>query len=373
MSGSQVGHYGPEDLIISIEHNNLSLLEMDNGGLSCDFDPAIEAAGAGLGSLKNTYFKVTGPVKGSGKLSRAMLDRADNGYLFIDLIQGARVVMQEQIASGATTYTPTLNTSLVTILEIRGNTTNNVLREGVDYTVNYATGVITFSAATGEISTIRYLSSAKRAPNLLINGGFEDALTNIWTPLGTATIARDAANAYVEGNALKVTPAATNDGVQYIVTTPLLVGRTYRVRLRGKSAGSETIGITWFDGTADVALTPATNTLAASYAIYEWTFTATKNSTNLIKIKDTKVGPGIFYLDEVQLLDDTSGNNPTLATNPMDGGLGVPFTWNIVARRAVDGVVAYKLMKCAIDKLSYKSGNKYQEDISFQFLDYIGQ
>jgi hypothetical protein len=375
MSGSQTGHYGPEDIYYQLEHQGLTLVELDpGGGISWDFDPAIEPGGAGLGQLKNTYFKVTGPAKGSGKMSRKFLDRADNGYLFLDLAQGDQNVQQESIAAGATTYTVTLNTSLISILEIRGNTTQRVMREGQDYTVNYSTGVITFAAATGEISTIRYLSSAKKAANLLINGGFEDALTNIWTPLGTATIARNSANAYVEGNALAVTPGAQNDGFQYIVTTPLLTGRTYRLRFRAKAAAAETLAATWFDGTTDVAMTPASVTLTTSYAVYEFTFISTKNSTNLIKIKDTKVSPALFYVDEVQLYDDTSGSGPTLTTNPMDAGLAVsPFIFNIVGRRTVDGVVAFKLMKCAIDKLSYKSGPSYSEDISFQFLEFQGQ
>ena len=69
MSGEQQGHYGPGDLKYEIEHLGITLAEVADGGVSWDFDPSIEAAGAGLGSLKNTYFKTTGPPKGTGKLA----------------------------------------------------------------------------------------------------------------------------------------------------------------------------------------------------------------------------------------------------------------------------------------------------------------
>lgn len=374
MSGSQQGHFAPADIKWSVEHNGLVLAEVDNGGVSWDFDTAIEAGGSGLGLLKNTYYKTIGPPKCTGKISRGHLDRGDNGALFVDLTQGGKLILQEGIAASAATYTVQQNTSMVSILEIRLNTALVVLREGLDYTVNYLTGVITFAIALPEAATIRYLSSARKSQNLLINGGFEDALTNIWTAFATATLARNAANAFVEGNALAVTPGAQNDGFKYNIETKLQPGRTYRLRLWAKAAAAETLQAFWNDGSSDIALSPATMaTLTANYAAYEATFQATKGKLVNITIKDSKASPALFYVDEVALIDDTAGLSPSLSVNPMDGGFAPgPFTFNLVGRR-FDGTIVHQLQDCAVDKLGFKSGNTYKEDVSFMALDYIGQ
>lgn len=375
MSGIQQGHYSPADIQWFVEHDSMliPLAEIENGGVSWDFDPMIEPAGKGLGILKNSYYKMIDAPKGSGKISRAHLDRGDNGMLFVDLAQGDKYIIQEAIAASSATYTVSQNTGFVGIIEIRLTTSNVVLREAVDYTVNYVTGAITFVQSTPEAGVIRYQSTARKNQNLLINGGFEDALGSTWIAVATATIARNTANAYVEGNALGVTPTATNDGVQYNVTTNLQPGRTYRLRLKAKAAAAETLVAKWNDGTTDQSMTGGA-TLTTTFATYEFTFTATKAQAANIKILDSKVSPALFYIDEVALLDDTSGSSPSLGVNPMDAGLAVtPFVFNLVGKRVPDGAIIHRLMKCAVDKTAFKSGNAYQEAIDFLFLDYIGQ
>ncbi len=370
MPGVMQGHYSPADVQWVVEHDGTALAEIQN--VAWDYDPSTEAAGAGLGLLKNTYYKTTAAPKGSWKMSRWLLQRSDKGMLFLDLATGSRYVVQEFIASGVSTYTVSLNTALVSIQEIRLNTSLAILREGLDFTVNYLTGVITFAIALPENATIRYLASSRKLASYLVNGGFEDAITNIWIGFATGTVARDTANAYVEGNALKITPTATNDGAQYNISLTLQPGRQYRFRFKGKSAGSETISCFWFDGTTDQPMTGSA-TLAATYTTYEFTFTPTKAIVPNLKIKDTKaVSPSVFYIDEVALLDDTTGNNPTLGGNVMDAGLAAqPFTFNLIARRVLDGVTAFKLIDCSVSKVGYKSGKEYGEDISGDFLDLI--
>lgn len=371
----QVGHYGPEDLQFILEHDGTVLAEIND--VQWGLDPKVEPGGAGIGDLKNKYYKTMGPAAGSWKINRNVLQRSDKGMLFLDLLTGSSAVQEEAIAASAATYTVNLNTAMVSILEIRLNTSLVVLREGLDYTVNYVTGVITFAASTPEAATIRYLVSTRKLQQTLINGSFEDALTNIWTLVGTATIARNsvAANVLTGSYALAVTPAAVGDGFQYNISQNLYPGRQYRVRMWMKAAAAETIQPFWYDGTTDQAMTPATlAALTTTYAAYEATFTPTKSVVPNLKFKDSKTGPGLFYVDQIQMFDDTTANNPTIGDNPMHGGLNQPFTFNIIARRVVDGVTVFKLMRCAITgKLDYKGSSKaiFTEDVSGDFLDII--
>lgn len=367
------GHYGSDDVRFIVEHDGTELLEVKN--FSWDFDNGIEAAGSGLGFQKNSYYKQTDATKGTFKLDRSWFQRTDKGSLFLDLVRGSSVFITELIAASSTTYTASLSTALRSILSIRNNTNNVILREGLDYTVNYTTGVITFPAATPDAYTIRYLASNRYLYQYLANGGFEDAITNIWVLFGTATVARDTANAYTEGYALKVTPSAANDGVQYNLPLNLPPGRQYRLRGVAKAAAAETLIGYWYDGTSDQAMTVVSGgTLSTTYTPFEMTFTPTKSAISNLKIKDTKASPGIFYLDNLMLIDDTTGNNPTIGNNPMDSGLALsPFTFNVILRRVQDGATVGKLIKCAIDKLSFKAGKGYEESLSGMFLDYQGE
>lgn len=367
----QVGHYAATEVYYTLEHQGLQLNEIQD--VSWDIDPKMEVGGKGLGNMKNTYIKTVDAPTGTWKLKRNLLDRADNGMLFQDILAGSKLIINEVIAAAATTYTVTLATTLSSIMEIRLATSGSIYREGVDFSVNYSTGVITFNIALPEAAVIRYLASNRRGANLIINGTFEDILTNTWLPFATGAIARNSANQYVGTYALAVTPAAASDGVTYSQPTILVPGRQYRVRLRAKAAAAETLTFSWWDGAADQLAAPASITLTPTYAAYEFTFTPTKASIANFKIKDTKAVPAVFYLDEIALFDDTTGNNPTLGINPMDGGLAMPFTFNIVARRVRDGVAIYRLVGCALDKWGVKSGAAYTEDISGVFLDLISE
>jgi hypothetical protein len=366
----QQGAYSPNELQWVIEYNGLVLAEVES--VNYDFSPNTAPAGAGLGSLKNTYYKPSGPAKGTWSISRSFLQRADGGYLFLDLCAGDKYIVQEAIASGASTYTLSL-TNFIGIMEIRLLTSNLILREGVDYTIAYTTGVITFIAALPENAVVRYLSPSRKNQNLLVNGGFEDLLGSVWAASAGGTIARTntAANVYAETWALAMTPAAQNDGVKHALAVQTYPGRTYRLRFRAKGTAGNTLAATWNDGSSDIAMTPATITLTASWAVYEFTFTATKAAAANIILKNTTSSTfAVFYLDEVALMDDTY-----TSTNPMDAGLGQPFTFNLIARRIADGYYVKKLIKCAVDSTGFKGATKgnYGESIKGQFLDYQGE
>lgn len=375
MPGVQYGHYGKAELRYEIEHAGLILGELQSVGYS--MDPQIEAAGEGIGSLKNTYFKQIGAPKGSGKLSRNMLQRTDAGKVLLDIVAGSRVIIQEPIAIASSTYTVTMNTALVSLYEVRLNSSLTILRESVDYYVNYLTGTITFAVILPETATVRYLAANRKGQQFLINEGFEDPLGTTWTPFATATIARTnvPANVFVEGYSLAVTPIATGDGVQYSLPVYLQPGRQYRLGLRAKSATAETLAAFYNNGVSDVPMTPSSVTLTPTYALYEFTFVPTLSLIPNIKIKDTKATPAIFYLDQVRVIDDSLslGSNPTISTNPMDAGWTTPIMFNIIERRIADGVVVGRLQKCTINKYSIKDGKAFVEDVDFEFLDYLGE
>ncbi len=362
------GHYGGGDILWQVEHLGQVLAEIET--LDWNWDTSQEPDGAGLGLMKHTYHKSTGPAKGTFKMKRALLARADGGGVFLDLLAGSQMMHQEPIAASSSTYTVTLNTSLTSILDIRLVTSKVALREGVDYTVNYLTGVITFPAATPEAAIVRYLSTSKKNPNLIVNAGFEDVLTNVWAAQGSTLLRDTGANAYVETYGLKVTTGAGGtDGVKYIIATPLQPGRTYRLRLRAKGTAAETLVPTWNDGSSDVAMTPSSQAITANWALYEFTFVATKALLVNIFIKKSTLTTNPFWLDEVQLVDDT-----TLNTNPMDEGLGVPFVFNLLGKRKDDGVIVDRLTGCAVQKIGHKGAMKaYSEDIDGAFLDYKGE
>lgn len=372
MSGQQ-GHYSGQELLWFMEQYGIQVPLPEITKIKYGFDPKYEPGGKGLGILKNTYAKTVDAPDGTWSIDRAQLARDNSGLLFVDLAAGAKYLHQEGIATAATSYTPSLVTALISIIAIRLNTSNVYLKEGIDFTVNYATGVITFAIALSEAATLFYLSTQKRGAQLLFNGSFEDPLTNIWTAFATATLARDntAANVLTGSYALKCTPSAASDGFQYNLSQNLQPGRTYRVRAWLKAAAAETIQGFWFDGTTDQAMTPATMaTLTASYAAYEATFTPTKAVVPNLKFKDSKVSPALFYVDQIALFDDTAFE----AQSPMNAGLGQPFMWNMIGKRVVDSVTVVKLMGCFMDKVEVSGDMKqYTEAISGKFLDWQGE
>lgn len=363
---AQVGHYAPGDLLWRLEHLGVPLIEIDTpGGVSWSVDPKVEATGKGLGILKNTYYKTVDAPDGTFKIGRAFMQRADGGGIFADIASGSKLVIREAIAAAATTYTAGVTSGFISIYEIRLLTSNVVLKEGVDYTVNYLTGVITFAVALPEAAEIAYLATSKKNANLLLNGTFEDPLGATWVVVAGATISRSTTTPYAGTYSLLVTPAATGDGVKYALATPSYPGRTYRLRFRAKGTASKTLGATWNDGTTDVAMTPTNISLSATWTAYEFTFAATKGTIVNIIIKDVTATPAAFNLDEVQLFDDT------VITSPMDAGLGVPITFNMYGYRIIDGQRVVTLQGCTLDKLDFKSANAYHEDVSGKFLNYV--
>lgn len=367
MTGPQIGHYAPGEVEYLIEHDGSILMELDD--FSFDFDPGMETGGAGLGDLQNTYHKRVKAPKGTWSITRKALQRADDGELFRDLVKGSAYIVTDEADAAATTLTT--SETLVSILQVQERTAGTIWQEGVDFTVNYATSVITFvsTVPAGGVE-VKYLTTTAhmKSQNLLQNTGFEAVITDIWSAFATGVIARTstAAEVRIGTYALAVTPAAQNDGVQYDPNFTVIPGRVYRCRFWVKGTAAETILAYWTDAAGTTAMSvvsPAAGAIAgADWNEYDFTFTPDESTVLNIIIKNTTAVPHVFYVDDIYV----GLNDPTV--NPMDGQR-LPFQFNVIARRVVDGVDLWTLKQCSLYGLGVKSGTAYTESLKGEFLD----
>ncbi len=367
MSGPQIGHYAPGEIEYLIEHDNTVLLEIDD--FSYDFDAGMEPGGAGLGDLQNTYHKRVKAPKGSWNISRKALQRADKGQLFLDLLKGSAYIVTDEADAGAATLT--LSETLVSVLQVQERTSGTIWEEGVNFTVNYATSVITFvsTVPAGGVE-IKYLTTeaSVKSQNLIQDGQFEAAITNIWAAFATATVVRTSTAAQVRTGTygLSVTPAAQNDGTQHEPNITVIPGVTYRFRFWVKGTADDTILAYWQDAGGVVAMTLVGPTdskiVGADWNEFNYTFTPDESTILNVIIKNTTAVPHVFYLDDIYLGE----NAPT--PNAMDGQR-LPFQFNVIARRVVDQVNVYKLSGCSIYSQGVKSGNAYAESVKGEFLN----
>lgn len=371
MTGPQIGAYGKGEVEYLIRHNNTVLLEMDDVGW--DFDAAMAAGGAGLGTLQNTYHKRTGPPGGSWSLSRKLLQRSDNGALFEDLLAGSAYIVTDEADAAAATLTT--SETLVSMLQVQERTSGTIWKESVDFTVNYATNVITFvsTVPAGGVE-IKYLTTTAhmKSQNLVQNSGVEAAITNIWEAFATATVVRTTTAAQVRtgSGALSVTPAAQHDGVGHSPNIVVIPGRAYRFRFWAKGTAAQILAAHWQDAggvTAMSIVSPAAATLAgADWEEFDFTFTPDESTILNIFIKCSHAAPVVAYIDDLYL----GLNAPTV--NVLEGQR-LPFLFEIVCRRVVDQVELFTLKKCCVYKLGAKSGELYTESLGGEFLEYTGQ
>lgn len=368
---AQIGAYGHGEIEYLVEHNNIVLLELDD--VKWKFGFSLDTGGAGLGRETNTYHKRKGPPKGTWSMKRSLLARADNGALFMDLAKGSAYIVTDEADAAAATLTT--SETLVSILQVQERTSGTIWVEGVDFTVNYATSVITFvsTVPAGGVE-VQYLTTTAhmKSDNLINNGQFEEAITDIWALFATATVVRTSTAAQVRTGTygLSVTPAAQHDGVSYVPNITVIPGRTYRFRFWAKGTTTETILAYWEDGAGVVAMTPVSPAAGAlsgaDWNEYDFTFTPDESTILNIHIKNTTAAPHVFYMDDVYL----GYNAPTV--NALDGQR-MPFQFNIIGRRVLDGVTVFKLKKAAIYNLGGDAGAPYKESIDGEFLDYEGE
>ncbi len=367
MSGPQIGHYAPGEIEYLVEHDGSVLMELDD--FSWDLDPGMESGGAGLGDLQNTYHKRVKAPKGTWSINRKALQRADDGQLFMDLLKGSAYIVTDEADAAATTLTT--SETLVSVLQVQERTAGTIWTEGVDFTVNYATSVITFvsTVPAGGIE-VKYLTTTApmKSQNLLQNTQFEADITNIWEVVATATVARTSTAAQVRTGTygLAVTPAAQNDGVAHTPNITVIPGKVYRMRFWVKGTAGKNVLAYWTDSGGETAMTvvsPALGAIAgADWNEFDFTFTPDESTVLAVTIKTTAAAPDVVYIDDVYLGE----NAPTV--NVMDGQR-LPFQFNVIARRVVDQVDIYTLKGCALYGLGVKSGTAYTEALKGEFLD----
>ncbi len=364
---SQLGSYAKGELEYLLEHLGVILTEIQD--FKYDVDIPKVATGSGLGDLHNKRFKRTGAPKGTWSISRNMLSHAEGGETFLDLMAGSETVIQEAIAISSATFTP--GQTLVSVLEVKG-ASGAIYEEGTDFTVNYLTGVITFTATTTEASVIKYLSTdaAWLGQNLISNGGFEVEDSGVWQAI-SCTFARAAASAYVGSYGAALTAInATGDGLQYLPDITVVPNRVYHFSFWAKAAAADDCQVTFTDAGGAVAMTAVGSAalFSTSWKLHEFTFTPDEATILSIEIKNNDGAPGATLdIDQVRLAE----NAPSV--NPMTGGSSYGFSFNVIIRRKDDGVTVRKLIGCEVFKFGGSSGDTYKDDISGEFVDLEGE
>lgn len=363
--GGQIGHYGPADLEFLLAHDNTVLEELEDVNWNTTVPKA--PGGKGLGRLRNTYHKITGAPEGTLTITRKMLAHADKGLLFNHLLAGAGLIITEFIATAAASHTPAQ--TLVSILEIKLLTSGTILHETDDYTVNWATKVITFNVALTEDAEIQYISTDSdwRGLNLMENSGIEDDITNYWALIATATVARSAAAKYAGTYGLLTTIAAPNDGAQYTPDIHVHPGRTYRLTamMQGLTVADD-CSAWWTDagGTVQMTAVGTADLLAlTAWKLHEWTFTPDEATILDLRIlNDDAAAASTIYIDEIYLRE----NDPRV--DVMRAGLNRAFEFEVWARRVLDGVIVAKFRQCSVYDDGESSGEAYTETINGQYL-----
>ncbi|MFH1268191.1 MAG: carbohydrate binding domain-containing protein [Planctomycetota bacterium] len=359
---------------LQIEFDAIAILDLQSVDYSIKRN--IRPRGEGIGYP--SYTELRAGIMGPGTFSMKVKKRtaSDNhSDIFEKLFWGNGILIRETVAVSVSTHT--VAEPLVAVLEIRYNTSSNlVLKEGVDFTVNYSTGVITFTGATdAETATITYMTDAPiMGANYLENYCFEvSEVDDVWSVIATASIARSSTAAYVGTYSLAITPAAQNDGAKYDKAMKVMPNRQYRFRFAIKGTGSETFVVSYTDvaGTAAMTLSsPATaGTLqGTTFEIWEFVFTPDEVDLVDIRIVNSTAVPHVFYIDHVQLgVDDPD--------RTMDDGQMQPFPFNIV-QYDLDGRRLCKLMGCVLDNLGEAISAveaDQEESVSGQFLRRIGE
>lgn len=362
------GSYTGAELEVVIVQDALDLVEVSDVDYSIDLKG--RPGGSGMGKPANWYHKFGSP-EGSFSISRRMLAKADQGGAFLSLVAGAAFIQQETIASASATYTPTF--ALQSILCIRYVETGLRLIEGLDYTVNWATGVITFTPALVAVANIAYMSDAAgiRGKNLLTNGNMEDDLSNTWNGAGTGVIAQEAgaANVYRGLYSAKCTPSVTNDGLLHITDFAVRPGRVHVLKFRIKGTSADTIECRWEDAAGYTSMGAAAAIGSADFVLKELELTPDDPIVKNVEIRNTTATPHAFYVDDAYCAEKSPVLDPV-------GGDMFPFVFDIIWRRRSDGVTVRKLKGCAAYNMAGKSSEgetAATEDISGGFLSYEGE
>ena len=362
------GSYTGTELEIVLVQDNLDLVEV--ASVDYGIDNSGRPGGSGMGKPVNWYHKFGVPI-GTFSISRRMLAKADQGGAFLSLVAGTAFIQQESIASASASYTPTF--ALQSILTIRYVASGLRLIERLDCTVNWATGVITFTPALVAAAEISYMSDEAgiRGKNLLTNGNMEDDLATTWNPSATGAVAQEsgAANVYRGLYSAKCTPAAANDGILHITDFAVRPGRLHVLKFRIKGTSADTIEGRWEDAAGYVSMGAAAAIGSADFVLKQLEFTPDDPIVKNVEIRNTTVAPNPFYVDDAYCAE----KNPPL--DPLGGSM-FPFIFDIIWRRRSDRVTVRMLKGCAVYSKSGSASEGEEsatEEISGGYLSHEGE
>jgi hypothetical protein len=152
---------------VVIRHDSVDLLEVSD--VEYKVDRKGRPGGAGLGHPKNRYHKY-GVPQGTYRIAKSWLNASEQADLFADLIAGVTAITTESFASGANSHTCANSPVSILAVVITGGDAWDILYEGDDFTVNYATGVVTFTEATSESGKVMYLTDASGTDDDALDG-----------------------------------------------------------------------------------------------------------------------------------------------------------------------------------------------------------
>lgn len=332
----------------------------------------LRERGAGIGYPTQT--DIVAGIQGAGTFSMTVKKKTEdeNGDLFEKLMAGYAITLKEPVASTSTTHT--LNKNPVAILKIQLDTSGVELEEDTDYTVNYATKIITFDVALSENATITYVTDDwMTGENLMQNYAFEyDTVDNLWSGVVTGVVSRSSAESYVEGYSLHVAVTAQNDGAQYDPNITVVPGRTYRFRFAIKGTADDTFVVNAVDSGGATAMTAvglAPGTIAgADWNIWEYTVTPDEATVLSLQILNSTATPHEFWVDHLHFVEDAVDVD-------LADGQRQPFPFNVVVQNP-DGKQLKKFIGCVIGTTGGSLGDiesDMEENLSGMFVRLVGE
>lgn len=165
--------YTGGEIKVVIRYASIDLLEVED--VSYEVDRKGRPGGAGIGHPQNRYHKF-GVPSGTFSISKAYLNAGDQADLFAQLVAGTTQVQTEGFASGAASKVLTYQPTYIMAVTVTGGDAWEILVEGTDYTVNYATKTVTFVGGASGAGKIVYTSNATA---LLA----DDPMNGAYTPL----------------------------------------------------------------------------------------------------------------------------------------------------------------------------------------------
>ena len=216
--------------------------------------------------------------------------------------------------------------------------------------------------------------------NLVTNGSFEAGTTG-WSAEGAGvTLAQSNVRKYIGNDSLSITtPASTNRGAKYNLTTTTLASNTkYNLTLAARMAAGSTMSTFEIgrseDGAADTSCLTAQTVNSAGWTSFSCSFTTgTTSGTPYIYVKQTDAVARTFFIDAVQLtrfsiLANASIEQAISASNWQADG--TPTTHARDTTQFYDGAASLKVVTQATTGQGTKQNITLSDNTAYQLTFY---